>query len=103
MSLCKSGNIVTLPAILHQDQGGAEDAQNLSAQEETETEGTRFQKENGYSRRQKRTQEKTRQRQKKSHILIKTPAQKIVRGEQPTKLSRSYFLFCFMDKTMEAG
>ena len=70
MSLCKSGNIVTLPAILHQDQGGAEDAQNLSAQKETETEGTRFQKENGYSRRQKRTQEKTRQRQKETFLLI---------------------------------
>jgi len=49
MSLCKSGNIVTLPAILHQDQGGAEDAQNLPAQKETETEGTRLQKKNGYS------------------------------------------------------
>ena len=52
------------------NQGGAENAQNIPAQEETETEGARLQKENGYRRRQKRTQEKTRKRQKAPYLLI---------------------------------
>ena len=52
------------------NQGGAENAQNIPAQEETETEGARLQKENGNCRRQKCTQEKTRERQKTPYLLI---------------------------------
>jgi hypothetical protein len=45
-------------------------AQNLSTQKASEKEGARLQKENGYRRRQKRTEEKTRKRQKKIDLLI---------------------------------
>ena len=43
---------------------------DLSAKEKTENERTRFQKENGYEERQKRSEEKKSKRQKEINCLI---------------------------------
>jgi len=57
----------TLPI---KNQGGAENAQNISTQEASEKEGAWLQKENEDCGRQKRSQEKTRKRQKETDLLI---------------------------------
>ena len=43
---------------------------DISAKEKTENERTRFQKENGFQERQKRSEEKKSKRQKETHCLI---------------------------------
>ena len=53
-------------------QGGATHEKNLSAQEETEKQGARLQKKNGYRKRQKSSQEKTRQGKSSSDLLIES-------------------------------
>jgi len=55
-----------------QIKGGAENAQNLSTQKASEKERARLQKENGYCRRQKRSEEKKSERQKETDLLIKS-------------------------------
>lgn len=51
-------------------EGGARNAQNLSAQKASASEGARLQKKNENAERKKRTEKKTRQRQKTSFLLI---------------------------------
>ncbi len=51
-------------------KGGAENAQNLPTQKASEKEGAWLQKENEDRRRQKCSQEKTRERQKETDLLI---------------------------------
>ena len=53
-------------------QGGATHEKNLSAQEETEKQGAWLQKKNGYCKRQKSSQEKTRQGKSSSDLLIES-------------------------------
>ena len=67
--MCKSvkgSKSNTLPIKI---QGGAENAQNLPTQKASEKEGAWLQKENEDCRRQKRSQEKTRKRQKETDLL----------------------------------
>ena len=53
-------------------QGGATREKNLSAQEKTEKQGAWLQKKNGYRKRQKSSQEKTRQGKSSSYLLIES-------------------------------
>ena len=50
--------------------GGADHEKNLPAQEKTEKQGTRLQKKNGYRKRQKSSEEKTRQGKSPSDLLM---------------------------------
>ena len=59
---------LTLPDITF--EGGAQNAQNLSAQKASASEGARLQKENENAERKKRTEKKTCQRQKTAVLLI---------------------------------
>lgn len=64
-------------------EGGARNAQNLSAQKASASEGARLQKKNENAERKKRTEKKTRQRQKTSFLLIFSENQQNSRGVLP--------------------
>ena len=70
--MCRAKNArrirLTLPDITF--EGGAQNAQNLSAQKASASEGARLQKENENAERKKRTEKKTCQRQKTAVLLI---------------------------------
>ena len=77
-------------------QGGATHEKNLSAQEETEKQGAWLQKKNGYRKRQKSSQEKTRQGKSSSDLLIESRS--VTYKTSDKRLSRScnfYRGFCF--------
>ena len=71
------------------------DGQNISAQKETTQSGAWLQKENGYRKRQKGSQEKTRERQSKTLLLIANEYKETVENRRERTALNSIFYFSF--------
>ena len=73
------------------------DGQNISAQKETTQSGAWLQKENGYRKRQKGSQEKTRERQSKTLLLIANEYKETVENRRERTALNSIFYFSFSE------